>query len=212
MPVIDLTQMVTNGMPVFPGSGPVIVKRVSNLDSEGYNELRMEISTHTGTHIDCGLHLLEEGFDTVMTETQRFYGKGLVIDCRSIPHNGIITVEVLQPYESVIRQSEFVIFKTGWSRFWSDPQYFSDFPVLDDKAAAYLACFSLKGTGVDAPGFDPVDSVKLSVHKALLSKGIVLIENLTNLDALPDKGFIFCCFPLKIKGGDGSPVRAVGIV
>jgi kynurenine formamidase len=70
----------------------------------------------------------------------------------------------------------------------------------------------LKGTGVDAPSFDPVDSVKLSVHKALLSKGIVLIENLTNLDALPDKGFIFCCFPLKIKGGDGSPVRAVGIV
>jgi kynurenine formamidase len=118
----------------------------------------------------------------------------------------------LKSFENSLKQAEFVIFNTGWSRYWGCPEYFSSFPVPDLEAAKYLSGFSLKGAGIDAISFDPVKSHSLPIHKELLSHGIVLIENLTNIENLPEAGFIFCCFPLKIKDGDGSPVRAVGIV
>jgi arylformamidase len=86
------------------------------------------------------------------------------------------------------------------------------FPVLDQQAADYLVEYNLKGIGADTISFDPLNDHELRVHKIFLSHGIVLIENLTNLENLPNSPFIFSCLPLRIKDGDGSPVRAVGIV
>jgi kynurenine formamidase len=118
----------------------------------------------------------------------------------------------LLPYEKRFAEADFVLFFTGWSRFWGSKAYYCNYPLPDADAAGYLTRFNLKGAGTDTISFDPPDSRDYAVHKILLSSGISLIENLTNLDALPGNGFLFCCFPLKIKDGDGSPVRAVGIV
>ncbi|MEI8006019.1 MAG: hypothetical protein WCI48_07415 [Bacteroidota bacterium] len=49
-------------------------------------------------------------------------------------------------------------------------------------------------------------------HFIFLRKEILLIENLTNLDKLPESGFTLQCFPLKVANADGSPVRAVAII
>jgi kynurenine formamidase len=51
----------------------------------------------------------------------------------------------------------------------------------------------------------------MPAHKALLDHGLVIVENLTNLGELPPDGFLFCCLPMRIRDGEGSPVRAVGI-
>ncbi len=212
MQVIDLTHIMETGMPTFPGSEPVTLLKVSDADSDGYNEMHLHLSTHTGTHIDCGRHLIQGAFDTCTASPDRFYGKGLIIDCQSQMSHNFISKSYLESFENKLKQAEFVIFHTGWSRFWGKSGYFKGFPTPDLEAAQYLAGFSLKGTGIDAIGFDPVESHSLPVHKILLSHGIVLIENLTNIKILPEEGFIFCCFPLKIKEGDGSPVRAVGIL
>lgn len=200
------------GMPVYPGSEPALMHKISDIESAGYNETLLHISAHTGTHIDCGQHLAAGSFDTGTASTDRFYGKGLVVDCQHMSASDFISEKFLRAFENKIKQAEFVIFHTGWSRFWGDPEYFSRFPVLDEEASRYLCRFSLKGAGIDAISFDPVGARDLTVHKVLLSQGIILIENLTNLESLPEEGFMFCCFPLKIKHGDGSPVRAVGIV
>jgi kynurenine formamidase len=66
--------------------------------------------------------------------------------------------------------------------------------------------------GIDGPSFDVVESHDYPVHKLFMSHGILLIENLTNLELLLNRDFLFSCYPLKIKEGDGSPVRAVGVV
>lgn len=50
----------------------------------------------------------------------------------------------------------------------------------------------------------------LEVEKFTLANGILSFENLTNTDPLPES-FMFYGFPLKIKEGDGSPVRAVAM-
>ena len=172
----------------------------------------MDCSTHTGTHLDCGYHLLSDGLNTITTPVNQFYGKAMVADCRNIPAGGLISKELLQQMEKDIKNSDFLLIHTGWSHYWGNEEYFRKFPVLHQDAATYLSAFNLKGIGSDTISFDQIDSVELPVHHILLSKGIILIENLVNLESLPKHSFTFSCFPLKIRDGDGSPVRAVGIV
>jgi len=69
-----------------------------------------------------------------------------------------------------------------------------------------------EGVGVDAISMDRVVDEELPIHKILLEKGVIFIENLKGLDELIDCEFIFSCLPLKIEGADGSPVRAVAII
>lgn len=211
MQVIDLTHTIENGMPVFPGSTDVKLIHHADLITTGYNELLLNISGHTGTHIDCGRHLSDESADLSGIPADHFTGRGLVIDCRPFTGENPISKNSLKAFENRINEADFILFLTGWSIYWNSERYFKSFPVLSIDAAEYLSAFRLKGAGVDNPGFDPADSTDLNVHKILFSKGLILIENLTNLEELPQKGFTFCCFPLKIHDGDGSPVRAVAV-
>jgi len=210
--IIDLTHCMESNMPVFPGSLPVNLITSATFEQEGYHEIRMDFSTHTGTHIDCGYHLLSDGLNTITTPVSHFYGKGLVADCRDISPGGSISKGLLQQMEAELLNSDFLLIHTGWSQYWGTEEYFRNFPVLHGDAASYLTSFNLKGIGSDTISFDPVYSVELPVHHILLLKGLILIENLVNLKSLPKHDFTFSCFPLKIKNGDGSPVRAVGII
>jgi arylformamidase len=208
----DLTQAIEPDMPGFPGSKPVVLYQEASLDKNCFNEIRLHISTHTGTHLDCGYHILSGGSDTFTTPLENFYGSAMTVNCLQFSPGGIITREYLRTYEDRISSSDFVLLHTGWSRFWGTPRYYDGFPVLDAEAANYLTSFRLKGLGCDTISFDPVDSKSLPVHHIILSSGMILVENLVNLEILPACGFIFSCLPLRIKSGDGSPVRAVGIV
>jgi kynurenine formamidase len=212
MRVIDLTHTLETGMPVYPGSGEAGIGKLASISQRGYNETELHLSAHTGTHIDCGKHFLESGFDTALTPPERFIGEGLVIDCRGVEEGAVITVVQLRQYEEKLKHADFVLLHTGWSRHWGSEGYYHGFPVPDEAAARYLSGFNLKGVGADTLSFDPTGSKDFHVHNMLLSAGIALIENLTGLERLPEHHFLFCCFPLKIKDGDGSPVRAVGLV
>jgi arylformamidase len=210
--IIDLTHQMESNMPVFPGTAPVNFTAASTFEKEGYQEIRIDCSTHTGTHIDCGYHILASGLNVISTPLNCFYGNGVVADCRRLKPGGFISKEYLQSIEMDIIPSDFLLIHTGWSQYWGSDEYFSHFPVLDEEAANYLASFNLKGIGSDTISFDLPDSRELPVHHILLSAGLILVENLVNLESLPKNNFTFSCLPLKISNGDGSPVRAVGIV
>lgn len=113
--------------------------------------------------------------------------------------------------EARIKDSDFLLIHTGWDKKWKTDDYSGSFPVLSVAAANYLTSLNLKGVGVDAISVDPIDSSEMPVHHALLGAGMILAENLKNLSELPESGFYFSAFPLKIKEADGSPIRAVAI-
>ena len=83
------------------------------------------------------------------------------------------------------------------------------FPVLSIEAAAWLASFHLKGIGLDAISIDHPTSAQLPNHRCFLSKEIVIIENMTNLAAIPSKACQLYCLPLLITGSDAAPARVV---
>lgn len=212
MNVVDLTHTLAAGMPVYPGSKQARLEKVAGYESEGYQETYLHMSAHTGTHIDCGRHFLASGSDTADSFPDSYFGKGMIIDCRDHEETNRISLSCLHNYESGLKQVDFALIYTDWSRYWGDERYFKGFSGLDLEVARFLCGFRLKGIGIDGPSFDQFGSPDFPVHKQFLSKGLILIENLTNLGLLADQEFLFSCFPLKIKEGDGSPVRAAGIV
>lgn len=210
MKAIDLSHPIHPRIPVYPGTEPPVFVPASTIERDGLAEMRISIHTHTATHMDAPSHVLKSGKSLDAFDAGRFWGRALVVDVSGLS-TAEITVGCLAAYGSELERTDFALIRTGWSRHWGRDHYFRGFPPLAVESAEWLARFKLKGVGVDAISIDPVESVSLPAHRVLLGKDIVIIENLARLDAVGSEAFHFFCFPLKIRGADGSPVRAVAI-
>jgi len=209
--IIDLSHTLASDISVYPGSDHPVLKNTASLQQEGYREKELLLSTHHGTHIDCPVHILSEGLHTGNAPLTLFYGKGFVLDCRAFSPDEKIPAAAIRSLEPELSGTDFLLLLTGMDRYWKTKEYGGRYPVPGHEAADYLTRFHLKGIGIDALSIDPVADTELAVHKIFLSRNILIIENLTGLEKLLNKEFLFCCFPLKIEEGDGSPVRACAI-
>ena len=210
MRVIDLTHTIREDMPVFPGTENVRLIPVNTYEKDGFKETLLEISTHTGTHMDPPAHVLAGRTTLDQFPAEQFIGKALVIDCRDLKEGQAISMACIQRAGEKVREAEFLLFNLGWDKRWGTEEYFGDFPCLDEEALAFVLQGHYKGIGFDVISIDPISDENLTRHKKLFQTcDIVNIENLKNLDLCGDDLFWFSCFPLKIKDGDGSPIRAV---
>lgn len=210
--VVDLTHPIAAGMPFYPGTESPSVASAFTVADHGFAELRLTLLTHTGTHLDTPAHMLAGGPDLDAYPADRFVGPAAVVDARGLD-DGVIRRDLLVAHAPAIARAAFVLLHTGWSDRWGQETYFSGYPVLDREAAGWLADHAgLRGVGVDAVSFDASGSVDYPVHRVLLGRGLVLIENLTNLAALGGRQALLCCLPLKVAQGDGAPVRAVALL
>jgi arylformamidase len=206
MQIVDLSHIIKPGMTVYPGTEPPVFSVGSSVEKDGFKETLITMFSHTGTHIDCPAHIFKNGISIDEITADKFIGNACVITCKSNSY-----IEICP--NDVSLDIEFILIKTGWSMYWGDNKYFGQFPVLSEKSIELLLSLpKLKGIGIDAISVDPVNSVDLAIHKKLLSNNILIVENLTNLEKISTKSFIFSCLPLKIEEGDGSPVRAVAII
>lgn len=210
MKIIDLTHVIETGMPVFPGTKDATISDDFTIEKDGFNEKMLRLLTHTGTHLDCPKHMLDSTKTTDTTPLESYFGTARVFDCRESVDTGLITSEMIQTEE--LEKIEFALFYTGWDKLWGKEEYFNGFPTFSEKTVDLLIEKGLKAVGLDFISADRADSKDFKNHKLLLANDCMIIENLTGLEKLLNKEFLFSCFPLKIKGGDGSPVRAVGII
>ncbi|MFO7655868.1 MAG: cyclase family protein [Bacteroidales bacterium] len=206
----DLTHQIIDIMTVYPGDVKPQVITIRNHNIDGYQESLLNISSHTGTHIDCPQHFFKDRESTGSMPVAAFFGRAVKIDVGDV--GDLISKEVLQKNEKNLLNTDFVLFYTGYDRLWCSQDYFTGYPVLDAEAVEYLLSFSLKGIGFDTISADRTISENYPVHRAVLGRNMVIIENLTALDSLPECNFYFSCFPLKITNGDGSPVRAIAYI
>lgn len=210
MKVTDLTHIIESAMPVFPGTEQPFFEKANTFEKDGFREAKITMYSHTGTHIDAPAHMLSNGPYLDNLDIGHFIGNATILDF-SNEKIKLIDVDSLKLYEEKIKNVEFIILKTGWSKYWGDKKYYEDFPSLSEESAKWLSEFNLKGIGIDAISIDDIKSTTFTVHKILLPKGIIIIENLTNLDSISKEYFILSILPLKNKNADGSPVRAISI-
>jgi kynurenine formamidase len=211
MRIIDLSHDLNADMPLYPGTPAPRFEETASIDTDGYREKRINLCVHTGTHVDAPAHLIKGAKQLNQLPLETFYGEALQI---SVNASGKQTIELddLTALGSRMRDKRFLLLRTDWSRHWGCEKYFSGYPTLSQAAARWLAETGVKGVGLDTISADPLDAPALPIHNILLGAGMIIVENLTHLSALPDKEFIFSCLPLKICDADGSPVRAVAVV
>ncbi|MDO0822352.1 cyclase family protein [Desulfosporosinus nitroreducens] len=207
MKVTDLTHIIYSSMPVFPGTEGPLFQKANTIEKDGFQEVKITMYSHTGTHIDAPAHMLQNGLYLDDFEIDKFIGKGVILDFSDSKESSI-ELDSLRSYEEKIKNAEFIILKTGWSKYWGDEKYYADFPALSEEAAKWLARFKLKGIGIDAISIDNMNTETFPVHKIFLAENILIIENLTNLESIMEEAFILSIMPLKNKAADGSPVRA----
>lgn len=213
MKVIDLTHTIMEDMPVYPGTEPPKLTPANTIEADGFCETLLSMYSHTGTHMDAPAHLLR-GHTTLETfPAEQFCGKGLVIDCSNFGEGDRIGIELIMDRQSLANQADFLLFRTDWSRFWGESEYFGNYPVITPDVADYLIQSKKKGVGLDVIGIDPISDADLTLHKQLFTQmDIVIIENLTNLDQVGEGLFDFFALPLKYQNADGAPVRAIAVL
>ncbi|MBN2820585.1 MAG: cyclase family protein [Bacteroidales bacterium] len=194
-------------MPVYPGTESPIIETVCTIDEHGFVERKLSMFSHVGTHLDVPAHLIKEARSLSSFDISNFCGKAFKQEL-----SDDLTPEIIQNKIGDLGKPDFILFTNGWHNYWQSEKYFSDFPVPSARICEFLADLGVKGVGIDSISIDRVENTKLINHHILLSKNCIIIENLTNMSALPASMFDFFCFPLKIENGDGSPVRAVALI
>ena len=213
MKIIDLTHVISPDMPVYPGTEGPVFEPANTYEKDGFKETKLSMYSHTGTHMDPPAHLFPGRTTLDRFDASQFVGKAAVIDCRDLKAGERITMAHIDKNRAHADAAEFLLFNTGWDRYWGEAEYFGDYPYIDEEVADYIVCGQKKGVGLDVIGLDPIADEGLSLHKKLLRNNeIVIIENLTGLEQLGAELFTFCALPLKHMDADGSPIRAIAIM
>ena len=213
--LIDLTQILNEQITVYPGTPEPKLEVAYTVEKDGFSEHLLTMVSHSGTHIDAPTHIFKNAKTIDQFPIDKFMGTAIVIPCQDQTE---ISLSFLQAYEEKIAQVDFILFFTGWQYKWKTEGYFENCPTPSIEAAKWLTKFKLKGVGFDAFSVDKIGAAEkityenLPNHFILLEKEILLIENLTNLDKLPNEPFLFQCFPLYLENVDGSPIRAVASI
>ena len=155
---------------------------------------QLRLSSHTGTHIDAPKHFLGRAAVSV----ERIAMGKLIGPCRVVER-----LENLRPGGRILWKT-----KNSQRRLLLKKNFTSDYVSLDLAAAKYLAKKKITLIGVDYLGVEAKGSPGHPVHKALLKSGIVVVEGL-DLSRVKPGRYNLAVLPLRIRGGDGAPARAV---
>lgn len=201
--LVDLTRRIETGMPTYPGDPAVSVTPHAEHDTDGYRVSRLELGTHAGTHVDAPAHTEPDGRTLDAFDVDRFRFDARLVDCRDVGANAAVGPERVPDGDA-----DLLVFRTGWEREWGTDRM-TDHPHLAPETARRCAEAG-SHVATDALSPDPTGSESVPAHRALLGAGLLIVENLANLDRVPAR-FELLALPLRVDA-DGAPVRAVARV
>ena len=226
--LIDLSQEIYQGMPVYPGHLQTTIWSYHSheetkkwlKDGFSYTTRGLIISDHGPTHVDAIAHISQnaDALSIDKMPLDAFYGTAIALDISNFPERSARGPEVIKAAEKKdgqeIKQGDIVLFYTGhYDKHYGKPEWVEVYSGFTKEAAEYLCVEKkVRNWGVDAPSPDTPGNLAYPVHMVTRKTGIPHMENLCNLQLLIGKRFIFSGFPLKIRGGSGSPIRAVAIL
>jgi arylformamidase len=209
---IDLSLTIEDGQPTFPGVlpearvGAILDHQQSRPRYEGKAEFylgRVDIPGNTGTYVDVPFHRFPDREDIAEVGLERLAGlPGVVVDAPA--RNEGVGLD-LGPEEV---RGRAVLVRTGWDRRWGTDAFWEPDPYLSADAVDLLVGSGASLVGVDWNNVDDTTDPARPAHTRLLEAGVLIVERLTGLDALPRDGFRFFATPPKVVRGASFPVRA----
>jgi kynurenine formamidase len=228
MRAVDLSLMLRTGMQVYPGDPEVAIDGALSVPIEGVAVARLGLNSHAGTHLDAPSHTIVGGRTVDQIPLEWLAGEARVlrvIDPR--PSMALNTLDIVGGVPEHL--PEIVCVATGWDQYSGTPMALAH-PYLSAELAQILVNRGARVVGIDAFSPDRTETdpavftssddrsetaetvtepaAFLPVHAVILGADGVIVENLTALASIPDVVQI-SLLPLRIEGGDGSPIRAV---
>ena len=233
--IIDLTFPISEGGSRYPTDPAPQIKVIpvrataEGNSKSGYTDLK--IRSHHGTHIDAPAHKIPGGKTIDQYELGKFINRAMLLDLT--PHLGpgesyvrrisrellerVLTPERLRRMER--EGVSALLFRTGYeAKIERGVTGDFNFPHFEGEAAAFLIeqCerqgIRLNIVGLDSFTIDPKGTPDSPAHRAFLSRDILILETLVNLEevarAFGDGSFELICTPILYKGADGAQVRA----
>lgn len=210
MRIHDISRPIQAGIPVWPGDTDFDFSLVARIaEGSAVNVGRIEMSVHTGTHIDAPYHFRDDGADAASVPLERYLGPCVVADVRPkathADQRGILPEHLPAGLAEAARETGRVLLRS-----------YADRPAGFDEAmchatpelADWLAEAGVMLLGVDTDSMDAFESKELPAHNRLTEHGIAILEGIDLSQVAPGR-YELVALPLKLAGADGSPVRAV---
>ena len=199
--LFDITRTIGKDTINYPGDTEFCLTDETSINKgDDWNLSKMIMTTHYGTHIDLPLHKYKHGKSLDDIPLIDFELKCIVIEIKD--KEKVTLAEVLA---TSLPKNGAVLFKTNNSNL-SRKRFSKKHVYIEPNVAEYLVKKKVKLVGIDYLSPDPIDS-DFPVHQILLSNDIIILEDifLKNVGAGNYRLFYL---PLKIKSGNGAPVRA----
>jgi len=213
--LIDLSVAV-NSNTLSPPSTNIRVEITPHRRGPGFWQVSsVNQGLHTGAHIDSPLHVFKDGITTAEITLEQVIGEAVTIDLSFVGANHRITVDDLKRGGAdKVKKGDIVLLRTDWTdkMYGKWPEYFTQSPFFPPESAEWLVAKGPKSIGFDffeeycarLPDFTSED---FPMHRVILGAGIVIMEGLTNLGALPRRRVPFYAPFYKIEGTEGAPAR-----
>jgi arylformamidase len=222
--LVDLTRRLEPGIPSYP-THPKYFQMPWRSMGDPAEMNQLVLGEHTGTHVDAPSHFVRAGKARRHVDELALAGfMGRALTMTFGPFEGtdeLVTRADIEAWEQrhdmPVREGDLVLVDFQWAHRWARvPEGFAfleHWPGLSRDAAEHLLERGVRAVGTDCVSLDPGDGGggELAAHYTLLPAGILIMENVANLDQLPPESFVIA-LPLPIVNGTGSPVRAVALV
>ena len=201
----DISRPIRAGIPVWPGDTPFDFRFVAKIaEGSSVNVGRVEMSVHTGSHVDAPLHFDDAGADVASVPLDAYVGPCVVADVRP-SERGIRPEDMPPELDAAGRAHGRVLLRSYGRR----PAAFDEHMAhATPELADWLAERGVQLLGVDTDSMDAFESKELPAHRRLNAHGIAILEGI-DLSRVSPGSYELIALPLRIEGADGSPVRAV---
>ena len=211
MRAVDLTHTFANGMPVFPGLPEPAFEPIANVEDDGYAMTSYRMLNHIGTHVDAPAHQIAGGDTLDEIGLERLVTDAVTIDVSQRDPHGAVSLAELEPHLDRVRAGDIVLFYSDNARNYGTDAYWTGWSYPDADAARALIDRGISAIGFDGPSADPVDSTTYDLHRIWLGAGRMILENVNNLDLLPERSQIVVA-PMKVAGANGAPARIFALL
>lgn len=213
--IIDLSVPVGPGTQVYPGDPVARFEVHSTVARDGFNLLRIDLGSQTGTHVDAPYHFQEQGPRVDQLDLGLFAGPATVVDVRGVGPRERITWEQIAASGARLGPGVIALFCTGWSAHYGTPAYL-DNPFLDADAVSRMLdlgvrTFCLDALNIDETPDDHHPGEGYPAHHLIAAARGAIGENFRNLELIDFAEPFVTCLPMALEGADGAPVRAVAM-
>ena len=205
MKYIDITFPITKNLPKWPGSVGFEIEWHMIMPSDINNLSSFSIDSHFGTHLDAPLHFVDKGKSIDEIDFNNLIGRSFVTEIKNIKSISNLDLEAA----AIPKECKKLLIKTDNQAYWGNnvTEFQEDFSSIDSSGAQWIVERGIHLVGIDYLSIQRFHDGP-ETHQILLQNEVVILETL-KLNKVSVGWYDLICLPLKLKGTEGSPVRAI---